>query len=272
MRSRWKALAALVIGFGNGVIAERALATMQSHSVAPDALVVASRQYKLEFENEYIRVTRVTYPAHARAPLHSHPSPGGVIVALSDQDARITAPDGTTHDNHYKAGQVRWAVSTPGADASAQSAHSEENLSDKPFELIRIDPKQSTLSNGPLASIAIPLDQLKWTGSSDGTGRQTAELFGDRRKPELFGYLVKWPKNTFAKAHSHPENRYAMVLSGTFYHGHGRRFDANALERRERGTYFTEPVGDPHFGATRDDETVLYFVGIGPDRTDEIER
>jgi hypothetical protein len=55
---------------------------------------------------------------------------------------RFTAPDGSVRDVHYKAGQFRWAVSTPGADGSTQSAHAEENLGDKPFEMIRIDPKE----------------------------------------------------------------------------------------------------------------------------------
>ena len=123
----------------------------------------------------------------------------------------------------------------------------------------------------PLPTISIALNELRWTKTSDGTGRETADLFGDRTKPELFGYLVKWPRNTIAKAHSHPDDRHAIVLSGTFYHGHGRRFDDRALERRSQGTYFTEPAGDPHFGATEDEETILYFVGVGPDRTDQIE-
>lgn len=137
---------------------------------------------------------------------------------------------------------------------------------------IRIDPTRAALAQTQLPNTVVTFDQLRWTSMPDGTGRQTADLFGDRSKAELFGYLVKWPKNTVAKAHSHPENRYAMVLSGTFYHGHGRRFDTNALERRQLGTYFTEPAGDPHFGATKDEETVLYFVGMGPDRTDQIEK
>ena len=73
--------------------------------------------------------------------MHAHPAPGGVLVAITDQNARLTAPDGTTREVHYKAGQVRWAVSTPGVDGTIFSAHAEENLAGQPFELIRIDPK-----------------------------------------------------------------------------------------------------------------------------------
>jgi len=119
---------------------------------------------------------------------------------------------------------------------------------------------------------SISPDQLKWVKMTDGTGRETATVFGDRRKNELFGYAVKWQPNTTAKAHSHPDNRYVVVLSGTFYHGYGRTFDAKQLEGRSAGTFFAEPAGIAHFGATKGEETVLYFVGIGPDRTDSVEK
>jgi len=124
----------------------------------------------------------------------------------------------------------------------------------------------------PPGWVTISPDQLTWTKNPDGTGRENATLFGDRSKHELFGYAVRWPAHTTAKAHSHPENRYVMVLSGTFYHGHGDKFDAGTLEQRSQGTFFTEPAGIAHFGATKDQGTILYFVGIGPDRTDPVEK
>lgn len=108
----------------------------------PDALNVAAEQYTREFENEYVRITRVRFGPHAKVAMHTHPTPGGVIVAITDQNARLTAPDGTSREVHYKAGDVRWASSTPGADSTVQSAHAEENLSDSPFQLIRIDSKR----------------------------------------------------------------------------------------------------------------------------------
>jgi hypothetical protein len=63
-----------------------------------------------------------------------------------------------------------------------------------------------------------------------------------------------------------------MVVSGTFYYGHGNKFDGSKLERRPTGTHFTEPSGDAHFGATTDEGAILYFVGIGPDGMNQIER
>lgn len=125
------------IGAGGHIVYAR----MQSAPPVPDALTAAPSQYHLEFENEYVRVTRVTYGAHQKGAMHSHAAPGGVIVTLTDQDARVTGRDGSTRELHYKAGQSRWAAATPGKDLSTYSAHAEENLGDQPFELIRIDPK-----------------------------------------------------------------------------------------------------------------------------------
>jgi len=131
----------LFAGVFIGAVGQAAIARVQSPSPVPDALTAAPNEYHLEFENEYVRVTRIKYAAHQKAAMHSHAAPGGVIVTLTDQDARVTGPDGSTRELHYKAGQPRWAAATPGKDLSTFSAHAEENLGDRPFELIRIDPK-----------------------------------------------------------------------------------------------------------------------------------
>ena len=119
--------------------------------------------------------------------------------------------------------------------------------------------------------LVIPLDQMKWI-KQDETERVFAYPAGDRSKLGLYIQLVKWPPHTTAKAHSHPDERYGVVLSGTFYLGHGDKFDGNKLEKLPSGAFFSEPPGSAHFGATKDEGTVLYFVGMGPSRTDPIEK
>jgi len=131
----------MLVGVSLGAAGHIAYARMQSAPAVPDALTAAPNEYHLEFENEYVRVTRVKYGAHQKGAMHSHAAPGGVIVTLTDQDARVTGRDGSTRELHYKAGQPRWAAATPGKDLSTYSAHAEENLGDRPFELVRIDPK-----------------------------------------------------------------------------------------------------------------------------------
>jgi hypothetical protein len=138
---RLKTSLPVVLAFCGGGLAHGVVSNAQGPVRAADALTAAPQEYHLEFENEFVRVTRIRYAAHRKAPLHSHSAPGGVIVTLTDQDARVTGPDGSTRELHYKAGQARWAAATPGKDRSTFSAHDEENLGDGPFELIRVDPK-----------------------------------------------------------------------------------------------------------------------------------
>jgi hypothetical protein len=131
----------LLAGMVTGALGHSAIARAQAPAAVPDALIAAPNEYHLEFENEYVRVMRIRYAAHQKAAMHAHTAPGGVIVTLTDQDARVAGPDGSTRELHFTAGQARWSVATPGADRSSYSAHAEENLADRPFELIRIDPK-----------------------------------------------------------------------------------------------------------------------------------
>lgn len=135
-----------------------------------------------------------------------------------------------------------------------------------------MSPEQSlAAAANPKDWLVIPLDQMKWI-KQDDTDRVFAYPAGDRSKPGLYIQLVKWPPHTTAKAHSHPDERYGVVLSGTFYLGHGDKFDGNKLEKLSSGAFFSEPPGSAHFGATKDEGTVLYFVGMGPSRTDPIEK
>ena len=113
---------------------------------------------------------------------------------------------------------------------------------------------------GPLPIFAV---DLHWT-RLPGTLLEAATLAGSRSQPGLYIQLVRWPPHTNLKAHSHPDDRYAVVLRGTFYHGFGDGFDEANLEKRPSGTFFTEPKGVRHFGATKSEGAVLYFVGNGP--------
>ena len=55
------------------------------------------------------------------------------LWALSDAELRLTTADGTSRLISYKAGDARWSVTT--------QPHQDEVTSDRPVELIRIEPK-----------------------------------------------------------------------------------------------------------------------------------
>jgi uncharacterized RmlC-like cupin family protein len=86
-------------------------------------------------ENEWIRAIALTVGPHEKLAMHKHPATGAVVVYLSDQNMRQYHADGTSRESHYKAGVVRWVP--------PDAAHQDENLSDRPFRLIRIELKHA---------------------------------------------------------------------------------------------------------------------------------
>lgn len=97
---------------------------------AQDAVKVDAKHYKVEFENDQVRVLRITYGPHEKSAMHSHPP--GVVVFLNDAHAKFTMPDGKTRDVVAKAGSVQWSEAT---------THLPENLGDKSFEVIQVELK-----------------------------------------------------------------------------------------------------------------------------------
>ena len=98
-----------------------------------------------------------------------------------------------------------------------------------------------------------------------------AKLLGDSDKPGPYLNLVKWPPNTKALAHKHPDARYGMLISRVHYIGYGDKFDEKKLHVHPAGTYFTEPPDTPHFGMTKGEGAVLYFYGTGPSGSTPLE-
>jgi hypothetical protein len=99
--------------------------------MALDPIKVDPKHYKLEFENDRIRVLRISYGPHEKSVMHGHPP--CIVVMLNDVDFRVKFPYGRMQDMLGKAGQV-----LPFEEAQE---HLPENLSDKSFEAILIELK-----------------------------------------------------------------------------------------------------------------------------------
>ncbi len=100
-----------------------------------DAVIVDPAHYRVLLENEWVRAISLTVGPHEKLKFHKHPATGAVVVLLTDQNMRQYHADGSSHENHGKAGTVRWAP--------PDESHQDENLSDKPFRLVRIELKQA---------------------------------------------------------------------------------------------------------------------------------
>lgn len=97
----------------------------------PDPVKKDPKHYKVEFENAQVRVLRAKIEAHGIAPLHQH-SLNRVTVFLTDQVFRVTDSQGKASIVKHRAGEAIWG--TP-------ITHTEENLSDQPFEVIAVELK-----------------------------------------------------------------------------------------------------------------------------------
>jgi hypothetical protein len=98
---------------------------------AEDPVKVDSRHYKVEFENERVRVLRIKYRPGEKSVMHSHPE--SVAVFLPEAHAKFTYPDGRTEDIDANAGMVQHR------DAFT---HLPESLSDTAFEVIQVELKR----------------------------------------------------------------------------------------------------------------------------------
>jgi len=97
---------------------------------AQDPVKVDSKHYKVEFENDQVRVLRITYGPGEKSVMHDHPA--AVAVFLNDASARFTLPDGTSQDATMKAGSTQW---------SDAETHLPQSTSKKSFELILVELK-----------------------------------------------------------------------------------------------------------------------------------
>jgi len=95
-----------------------------------DPVTLDSDHYRVELENEKVRVLRVRYGPHEKSVMHEHPA--CIQVNLTIAHLKVTYSDGRIESTHSKAGQV--SLLPP-------SEHLPENLSDFPYEAIAIELK-----------------------------------------------------------------------------------------------------------------------------------
>jgi quercetin dioxygenase-like cupin family protein len=99
-------------------------------ALAQDAVKVDPKHYKVEFENEQVRVVRISYGPGEKSVMHEHPA--NVAVFLTDGQAKFTQVDGTSQEVPMKAGTAQW---------DAGGKHLPANVGGKPFELILVELK-----------------------------------------------------------------------------------------------------------------------------------
>lgn len=74
--------------------------------MAQDPVQVDAKHYKVEFENDKVRVLRINYAPGEKSVMHGHPNLAAIF--LGDAAAKFTYPDGKVEEAAIAAGQVMW--------------------------------------------------------------------------------------------------------------------------------------------------------------------
>jgi hypothetical protein len=116
----------------------------------------------------------------------------------------------------------------------------------------------------PAALVYKQADEIK-LGAPLSTGSQNAVLAGDPSKPGPYVVLNKWLKgNHFSRPHSHPNDRFIMVLGGTWWQGSGTTFDPDNSVPMPAGTFVTHHGQQIHWDGAKDEDASLLIFGMGP--------
>jgi quercetin dioxygenase-like cupin family protein len=99
---------------------------------ALDPIKVDPKRYKVELENDQVRVFRVRYEPHGKGVTHEH-TLNRVVTFITDGNMKVATPDGEAKILKTAAGDVTWG---------GPARHVEENLSDQPFEVVVVEFKQ----------------------------------------------------------------------------------------------------------------------------------
>ena len=105
--------------------------TPKPQMTVQDPVKVDPKHYKVDVENEKVRVLRINYGAHEKSVMHSHPD--GVAIFQNDIHCRFTFPDGKTEEQRFRAGETLFMPA---------GSHLPENLSNQSIDIILVELKR----------------------------------------------------------------------------------------------------------------------------------
>lgn len=109
-------------------------------------------------------------------------------------------------------------------------------------------------------------------GTSGVAGIQTTILNGDPSRNGPYTIEIRVPPNTHIAAHSHKDDRTAVVVSGTWYFGYGQQASEQLVKSLPPGSFYAEPKGLAHFAMTKSEPARVYITGYGPTDTEYVDR
>ncbi|MFD0976572.1 hypothetical protein [Salinimicrobium gaetbulicola] len=107
--------------------------------MAQDPVKEDPKHYKVELDNDEVRVLRINYGPGEESVMHKHPK--GVVVFLTDAKVDFTLPNGQTAPMTTTAGDVIW---------TEEDSHKPKNTAGQPLEAIQIEFKSKETGAGEM--------------------------------------------------------------------------------------------------------------------------
>lgn len=123
---------------------------------------------------------------------------------------------------------------------------------------------------GSLNSTALKVlapEDMKWGPAAGLQGTDTATLYGDPSKPGFYVQLNRFHPGAFSRPHYHENDRFIMVLNGTWWVATGAKFDPeNVTVPLKSGTFVTHSAREVHYDGARTgrEDAVVMIFGQGP--------
>ena len=120
--------------------------------------------------------------------------------------------------------------------------------------------------------VRVNFDKLTWRATEGNTlGVETAVLEGDPSKAGYYYPINHFPKGVMSRPHYHPDERYVIVLRGTWYTDEGEVFRPNQAIPLKPGDFMRHPKGGPHYDGAIDEDTWVAISGSGPTKATVID-
>ncbi len=108
-----------------------------------------------------------------------------------------------------------------------------------------------------------PPGDIRWVKNPSGANEQ-AILFGDPGKPGPYVVRIKWYPGKFSRPHFHQNDRFFVVISGTWWMGTGTKYDPASTVPAPAGSYVIHRAKGIHYDGAKDEETIIQVSGMGP--------
>ena len=153
------------------------------------------------------------------------------------------------------------AASQPAAPAAAAAPSSEA-------------PGSVTLPTGypERPFVRVQFDKLTWRPTEGNKlGVETAVVEGDPSKPGYYLTINHFPAGVMSRPHYHPDERYVIVLRGTWHTDEGDVFRPKQTTPLKPGDFMRHPKGGPHYDGALNEDTWVAISGYGPTKATVID-